>query len=111
MVRSRAESRDSGLNRALRVDISAPLTHEDVRCMWPISTFERIAATLFVASLFQSARAQDFALLRVDTFVATHGVMGTPDPDNIPGTRVNAATWTDNSNILWLFGGYGRDSA
>src|SRR5579885_3432517 len=40
-----------------------------------------------------------------------YGTKGVPDIGNIPGARVNASTWTDASGILWLFGGFGYDSA
>lgn len=40
----------------------------------------------------------------------TYGTMGIPAPANIPGSRRLGMTWTDNSNNLWLFGGYGYDS-
>ena len=37
-----------------------------------------------------------------------YGTLGTPDPANTPGARINAVTWTDNSDApLWLFGGQG----
>ncbi len=41
------------------------------------------------------------------------GVYGsplTPAPGNNPGSRMYAASWTDPSGALWLFGGYGYDS-
>ncbi|HTS70142.1 MAG TPA: choice-of-anchor tandem repeat GloVer-containing protein [Terriglobia bacterium] len=40
-----------------------------------------------------------------------YGTLGTPAPGNIPGGRDAAVSWTDNSGNLWLFGGYGFDSA
>jgi N-acetylneuraminic acid mutarotase len=36
---------------------------------------------------------------------ATYGTMGSPSPGNIPGARNAAATWTDLSGKVWLFGG------
>ncbi|MGA3373888.1 MAG: Ig-like domain-containing protein, partial [Terracidiphilus sp.] len=39
----------------------------------------------------------------------THGTLGTPSAANVPGGRESAATWTDSSGNLWLFGGYGLD--
>jgi hypothetical protein len=39
-----------------------------------------------------------------------YGTQGTPDPDNIPGARVDAVSWTDVSGNFWLFGGEGPDS-
>jgi hypothetical protein len=36
----------------------------------------------------------------------TYGTLGTPAPDNVPGSRVDAITWTDTSGNLWLFGGF-----
>jgi hypothetical protein len=37
--------------------------------------------------------------------VGIYGTQGVANDDNKPGGRYNAATWTDNSNNLWLFGG------
>ncbi len=42
--------------------------------------------------------------------IGTYGTKGTPDRDNVPGARVDAATWADSSGNLWLFGGLGADS-
>jgi N-acetylneuraminic acid mutarotase len=39
-----------------------------------------------------------------------YGTLGTPAPGNIPGGRYEAASWTDSSGNLWLFGGYGLDT-
>ena len=39
-----------------------------------------------------------------------YGVLGTPASANIPGGRSNAASWTDSSGNLWLFGGAGSDA-
>jgi len=38
-----------------------------------------------------------------------YGVLGLPDSANTPGARFSAATWTDASGNLWLFGGQGYD--
>ncbi len=38
-----------------------------------------------------------------------YGTQGVPDPANTPGARYGAATWTDASGNLWLFGGNGED--
>ncbi|MGA8029416.1 MAG: hypothetical protein WB992_19920, partial [Bryobacteraceae bacterium] len=38
------------------------------------------------------------------------GTLGIPAPGDTPGGRQWAATWTDASGNLWLFGGYGPDS-
>ena len=40
-----------------------------------------------------------------------YGAMGTVSSQNIPGSREGAAGWTDKNGNLWLFGGYGFDSA
>jgi N-acetylneuraminic acid mutarotase len=40
-----------------------------------------------------------------------YGTKGEADPANVPGARSQAASWIDSSGNLWLFGGYGRDSA
>ena len=34
------------------------------------------------------------------------GTLGTPSAGNVPASRGNAASWTDSSGNLWLFGGY-----
>ncbi len=39
-----------------------------------------------------------------------YGTLGTPAASNIPGARDTAATWTDSSGNLWLFGGEGADA-
>jgi hypothetical protein len=36
----------------------------------------------------------------------TYGTLGTPAAGNVPGGRINAATWTDTHGNLWLFGGF-----
>jgi hypothetical protein len=36
-----------------------------------------------------------------------YGTLGTPAAGNFPGGRNGAASWTDSSGNLWLFGGYG----
>jgi N-acetylneuraminic acid mutarotase len=40
-----------------------------------------------------------------------YGTLAVPAPGNEPGGRFGAATWVDSSGNLWLFGGYGADSA
>ncbi len=39
----------------------------------------------------------------------THGTLGVPAPENTPGSRQFAVSWTDASGALWLYGGQGRD--
>jgi N-acetylneuraminic acid mutarotase len=39
-----------------------------------------------------------------------YGTLGSPAPENKPGSRFDAQGWTDKSGNLWLFGGYGFDS-
>jgi hypothetical protein len=43
----------------------------------------------------------------VNQSVFCNGLYGTPVAGNMPGSRVSAASWTDSSGHLWLFGGYG----
>jgi N-acetylneuraminic acid mutarotase len=40
-----------------------------------------------------------------------YGTQGTAAAGNIPGARYSASSWIDASGNLWLFGGYGYDSA
>jgi len=40
----------------------------------------------------------------------TYGTQGVAAPGNVAGARAAGNNWTDNSNNLWLFGGFGFDS-
>lgn len=40
-----------------------------------------------------------------------YGTLGVAAATNVPGGRTAAATWTDSSGNLWMFGGEGYDSA
>ncbi len=42
--------------------------------------------------------------------LGVYGTKGVADPANVPGARVNAATWRDMTGRLWLFGGDGWGS-
>ncbi len=35
----------------------------------------------------------------------SYGTMGVSSPTNKPSARYDAATWTDNNNVFWMFGG------
>lgn len=39
-----------------------------------------------------------------------YGKLGTPAPNNQPGSRTGGANWTDKAGNLWLFGGVGVDA-
>jgi N-acetylneuraminic acid mutarotase len=39
------------------------------------------------------------------------GTLGVPAAGNIPGSRMNANSWTDSNGNFWLFGGNGVDAA
>lgn len=40
----------------------------------------------------------------------SYGTIGVENETNTPGGRMECVSWTDNSGVLWLFGGYGPDS-
>ena len=42
---------------------------------------------------------------------ATYGMPGVDTPGSVPGARYSGALWTGNAGDLWLFGGFGLDSA
>ena len=44
-------------------------------------------------------------------YAPLYGIQGGAAATNLPGARENAASWTDASGNLWLFGGFGLDSA
>lgn len=41
----------------------------------------------------------------------TYGTQGTSDSLNVPSSRREAVSWIDAEGMMWLFGGYGHDSA
>jgi len=43
--------------------------------------------------------------------VGVYGTLGTAAAGDTPGARYSASSWIDSSGNLWLFGGYGYDSA
>ena len=43
--------------------------------------------------------------------IGNYGTLGVAAPANAPGGRVSAAIWTDSVGNVWMFGGYGWDSA
>jgi len=38
-----------------------------------------------------------------------YGILGTPAAGNVPGSRIDAASWTDGGGSIWLFGGEAID--
>ena len=42
---------------------------------------------------------------------AVYGTLGVPSSKNLPGARLYAATWVDNEDNLWMFGGLQYDFA
>lgn len=40
-----------------------------------------------------------------------YGTQGVAAPDNVPGPRVQAASWSDGSGVAWLFGGFAYEGA
>ena len=42
---------------------------------------------------------------------ATYGTQGTAAAGNVPGARDGSVSWIDSAGNLWLFGGWGYDSA
>jgi hypothetical protein len=43
-------------------------------------------------------------------FPGVYGTLGKAAAANVPGSRVNQASWTDSNGNFWLFGGLGYDS-
>jgi N-acetylneuraminic acid mutarotase len=43
--------------------------------------------------------------------LGTYGTQGTSDVLNVPGAREFSISWIDGDGALWLFGGFGYDSA
>ena len=67
---------------------------------------------LLLACLSAGAQTHEWTWMGGSSVVSQPGVYGTQGkfaPANIPSSRSGAATWTDSSDNLWLFGGYGLD--
>jgi hypothetical protein len=65
----------------------------------------------FLIFFFSAVSAQRYLWTWVNGDVTpdktgVYGIKGTASPANKPGGRNNAASWTDTSGNLWLFGGY-----
>jgi hypothetical protein len=43
--------------------------------------------------------------------IGIYGTLGVPTAGNVPGSRSGASTSVDNAGNVWLFGGFGIDSA
>jgi N-acetylneuraminic acid mutarotase len=43
--------------------------------------------------------------------IGSYVTKGTADAGNVPGARSSSVSWIDSSGNLWLFGGFGYDSA
>jgi len=87
----------------------------------PLATLCLAVLTVAGISLNAEAQANEWTWMGGSSTVAcnasgcsqpgVYGALGTPASGNIPGGREDAATWTDNSGNLWLFGGTGFDSS
>jgi len=69
------------------------------------------AAVLLAAVLLISTTAQAWMWVSGSNIVDQSGVYGTKgvaEPDNMPGARGGSNSWIDDSDNLWLFGGYGH---
>jgi len=71
-------------------------------------------ATSDVTKVVVNCGHNEWAWMKGPNTVSNNGVYGALDVaaiNNNPGGRQAPATWTDASGNLWLFGGYGFDSA
>jgi N-acetylneuraminic acid mutarotase len=50
------------------------------------------------------------AMAPAGNYVGIYGTVKTANASNTPGSRVDAATWTDPAGKFWMFGGEGPDS-
>jgi N-acetylneuraminic acid mutarotase len=84
-----------------------------------ITHFKSLKLLILLACLCMAADAQtsewtwmggSSALGNNGGQAGVYGALGTPAAGNTPGGRNGAASWTDNSGHLWLFGGWGYDA-
>lgn len=68
------------------------------------------AGTLVFSVLTSTLHGQTYGCLSGSGTINQYGVHGTQNvaaPTNVPGGRLNSATWTDGAGDVWLFGGSG----
>jgi N-acetylneuraminic acid mutarotase len=84
-----------------------------------ITHFKSLKVLILLACLCMAADAQtsewtwmggSSALGNNGGQAGVYGALGTHAAGNTPGGRNGAASWTDNSGHLWLFGGWGYDA-
>lgn len=93
----------------------------DRRAISALLNYRILAAlTILLAGLCLPAHAQsgEWTWVRGSSTIGgnggqsgVYGTLGTPAPGNIPGARSVSVTWTGKDGRLWLFGGWGLDSA
>jgi N-acetylneuraminic acid mutarotase len=79
------------------------------------ATLSFLSFLLYTASSFSQTGSSTFQTwMKGDNTIdqaAMYGIQGTGAATNKPGARNFSATWTDNNDNLWLFGGYGYDGS
>src|SRR5258706_11356654 len=79
------------------------------------ATLSFFSFLLYTASSFSQTGSSTFQTwMKGDNTIdhaAMYGIQGTGAAANKPGARNFSATWTDNNDNLWLFGGYGYDGS
>jgi N-acetylneuraminic acid mutarotase len=78
---------------------------------------EKLLSILIVILVPSNLNAQvttdQWTWMKGDNVISQTGIYGTEGvaaANNKPGARQYAATWTDNSGKLWMFGGHGYDA-
>ncbi len=69
---------------------------------------------ILTAIFCSNLSAQEWTWIKGSNIVGQlgiYGTQGTTSSSNLPGAREGAATWTDNSGNLWMFGGNGNCSS
>lgn len=78
----------------------------------PILLLALLAPSFLIPSFSQGTTGTSLTWMKGDNTVnqaGVYGTLGVANSLNKPGARDYAATWTDASGLLWMYGGYGYD--
>lgn len=72
--------------------------------------FEKLLLLILLSAIINITNAQQFTWIHGSNLpnqIGNYGEKNVAAPTNVPGARMNAITWVDSENNLYLFGGNG----
>lgn len=88
-----------------RTDVAAKTGTPDCSTRISATAMQRATSGFLEGMELTSPAAADYLTK------GSYGTLGMPASGNVPGDRVFSAGWSDSVRNLWLFGGFGSDSA